>query len=147
MKTIKGSQVDPNYTALNGRKGGYYSLYKSPAVSWFVRFFGLKHSWAWAMKKMRQGFMVRSAETVGSLKIRFSSDNNFRLQSNYSNKEVAASWENANFFYGDTRDVSWEIFEWDMLEDPEKVKILKNYPSNLYFHVKKKWLKNVKSKL
>jgi hypothetical protein len=79
-------------------------------IKWFIRTFGLKGSWLWAVKQMKNGHMVRPASATGIVKYRFSRDGQNRLEWNFSVTPHFTDWENAFLFEQDLFYTDWYIY-------------------------------------
>ena len=77
-----------------------------------VRFFGLKGSWKWAVKEMKNGKLLVRTCVTGAIKYRLSTDGQNRLECDFHRKESEAKWENANFFISDMEATDWGIYNW-----------------------------------
>lgn len=87
-----------------------------------IRLFGLKGSWSWAKKQMRNGKVVRCKHWTGSLKLRIDSLDNTRLLSTWSHEAndtktmhyVDTIWESSIHFINYEDDTDYEIVDgWD----------------------------------
>lgn len=79
-------------------------------LSLIIRFFGLKGSWKWAVKEMKNGNLVTMKSVSGALKYRFSVDGEYRFEWDFHKKEDEFKWENANFFISDFMATDWIIY-------------------------------------
>lgn len=77
-----------------------------------VRFFGLKGSWKWAVKEMKNGKLLVRTSVTGAVKYRLSTDEQSRLEWDFNRKESEVKWENANFFISDMMATDWVIYNW-----------------------------------
>lgn len=73
------------------------------------RFFGLRGSFAWACRQMLLGRVVRPASASGSIKFRFDTEGQHRLQWSFERAHSPAKWENAFFFYADMLATDWIV--------------------------------------
>jgi len=79
-----------------------------------IRFFGLKGSWKWACRKMKEGYIIRPGLATGSVKYKIDDEDQGRIQwsfdraVSYGVKDF--KWENANIFLKDFEKIDWEIF-------------------------------------
>lgn len=63
----------------------------------FIRFFGLKGSWKWASKQMRNGNIVRCKHWAGTLMLKIDNNENTLLKCSFST-ELPYKWETSNCF-------------------------------------------------
>ena len=77
-----------------------------------VRFFGLKGSWKWAVKEMKNGKLLVRTSVTGAVKYRLSTDEQSRLEWDFHRKESEVKWENANFFISDMMATDWVIYNY-----------------------------------
>jgi hypothetical protein len=83
-----------------------------------VRFLGLKGSWRWAKRQMRNGKIVRCKHWSGTLKLRIDSKENSLLQANFTRTPKPLHngdklWETSNWFISYEDFTDYEVFEWE----------------------------------
>lgn len=82
-------------------------------IKFLIRLFGLKGSWKWAVRQMLKGKIVRPASATGSVKYRFSTDKQNRIQYTFQHGMHSKDfvWENANIFNNDFLTTDWAIYK------------------------------------
>ena len=81
---------------------------------WIIRFFGLKSSWKWAKKQMKNGCIVRCKHWSGTLVQKIDSSENGLLQMGYfqrdKGKNPPLKWETSNHHLSYEDFTDYEIF-------------------------------------
>jgi len=93
-------------------KHAEYEIVKTPILSPIIRLFGIRGSWAWAIRKMNKGKIVSRKNTSGVVKYKLSTDGNKRLLCDFSTREEDAAWGDANLYVSDMESTDWRIFKW-----------------------------------
>ena len=74
-------------------------------MGWVIRLFGLKGSWKWACRRMREGHKVKMKSAV-AVHNRLDLENQGRIQWSFNGRD----WEDAKVFLGDLEATDWEVF-------------------------------------
>ena len=77
-------------------------------MKWITRTFGLKGSWRWACKQMRQGKWVRPASATGTLKYKLDDEGQGRILWTFvRDPRTNKNWTNACLFLSDIEATDW----------------------------------------
>lgn len=76
---------------------------------WVIRTFGLKGSWYWAKKQMRNGKVVACRHWPGTLKYSIDREGQSRLQRTFSVNIIDARWETAYHFLDSEDATDWYV--------------------------------------
>ena len=78
--------------------------------NWIVRKLGLKGSWSWACKQMKNGKIVKPSNITGSVKYKLDNECQQRICYTFARNIEGAKWDNANIFLSDFERTDWIIF-------------------------------------
>ena len=74
-----------------------------------IAFLGLKGSWRWACRQMKQGKIVRRKTDTGSAHYKLDSEGQLRIVWAFTrNPKTEKQWDSANLFLSDFSCVAWE---------------------------------------
>jgi len=88
-------------------------------MKFLIRFLGLKGSWKWALRQMKNGHIVRRKSFIGPKRLKLDFEDRCRIIDNYSETidemNDSKNWISAFLFLEDLEATDWEIFDPDNL--------------------------------
>lgn len=77
-------------------------------ISWIIRTLGLKGSWSWACRQMKQGKIIRPSTAV-SVGYKLDDEGEERIIWSFKRYPTKDDWENAYLFLSDFKATDWVI--------------------------------------
>ena len=80
---------------------------------WIIRFLGLKGSWKWAYKQMKEGKIVFRISDTGAAKYKLDNENQQRIMWTFTHHPSLKDkdWQNAYVFLDMFNNTNWVIFD------------------------------------